>query len=91
MNKPPTAENVAAWMVAELRRAKEIHQQDVVNAISSRFGRQFTYINANGNPAISTDVLKAFRRLSSDFAVWERGQRLWRLRRSYDRPGRQQE
>jgi hypothetical protein len=50
----------------------------------------FTHINENGNMAIRRDVLVAFQRLSGDSVIWERGERMWRKRQSYDEPGRQQ-
>jgi hypothetical protein len=38
---------------------------------------------------INKDVLAAFNKLTPN-AVWDRGERLWRERQSYDKPGRQQ-
>ncbi len=82
---------VAEWMFEELRREKYLYQETVVYDIENKFGNEFVYINENGNLAIDRKVLKAFRELTEDTAVWERGQRLWRFREKYDSPGRQVE
>jgi len=85
-----TREQVAKWMLEELHRVKYLYQETVVYDISSKFGEQFTYINDNGNPAIDRKVLAAFRKLTGDSVIWERGERMWRFREKYDEPGRQQ-
>jgi uncharacterized protein DUF6953 len=81
---------VAAWMVEELDRINFLYQETAVYQIKQRFGSEFTYTNLNGNLAIRRDVLKAFNTLGGDAVVWERGLRVWRKRREYDKPGRQQ-
>lgn len=86
----PSANDVAAWMLDELRQHEYLYQETVVYDIADRFGEQFTYLNDNGNTAIGKDVLAAFRKLSGEQVVWERGQRCWRLRQDHDEPGRQQ-
>ena len=64
---------------------------DIPYEIARRFGEEFTYHNENGNLAIDRRVLKAFRKLTGDSVVWERGERLWRRREGYDQVGRQQD
>ena len=90
MESKVTAHEVAIWMFEEVKRKGELHQADVVGEIESKFGKQFTYANENGNPAIDKKVLAAFRKLSKDSVVWEREDRYWRLRKTDDTPGRQQ-
>jgi hypothetical protein len=85
-----TPKKVAEWMLSELERVKFLHQETVVYAIASNFGKEFTYINQNGNLAIRKDVLDAFKKITGDDVIWESGERMWRKRQSYDRPGRQQ-
>jgi hypothetical protein len=85
-----TPDQVAQWMLDELKRVKYLYQETVVYDISSKFGEQFTYYNDSGNPAIDKKVLSAFRKLTGDVVIWERGQRMWRFRENYDEPGRQQ-
>lgn len=86
-----TAANVAEWMVEELRRVRFLYQDVVVTQIRERFGDEFAYINENGNAAIDRAILAEFRKLTGDDVVWERGERLWRFRESYDPPGRMAE
>lgn len=85
-----TAEDVAKWMMEQVEQ-RYMYQDTIVYQIRSQFGEQFTYVNENGNLAIGKDVLKAFKKLSGDSVIWERGDRCWRKRRPYDRPGRQQD
>jgi uncharacterized protein DUF6953 len=84
-------EQIAAWMVQELERVNSLEQETAVYQIASKFGEEFTYINENGNMAIRRDVLAAFRKLSGDAVVWERGERMWRKREPHDEPTRQQD
>jgi hypothetical protein len=83
-----TAREVARWMKSEMQRQGELIQEDAAQEILERFGKLFTYINDNGNLAISREVLKEFRALTEKTVVWDRGQRLWRPRESTDPPGR---
>lgn len=85
-----TPDQVAEWMLDELKRVKYLDQQSAVYDISSKFGEEFAYNNDSGNPAIDKKVLAAFRKLTGDSVIWERGQRMWRFREGYDEPGRQQ-
>lgn len=85
-----TTEQVAQWMVEELQRVKYLYQQEAVFAIETKFGAKFFYINDAGNPAIDRKVLASFKKLTGNSVVWERGERMWRLREDYDTEGRQQ-
>jgi hypothetical protein len=87
--QPPTPDTVARWMLDQVEAEETLYQEEAVADIESLFGNAFIYENDNGNPAISRAVLKAFRRIS-DEVVWERGERMWRKRESYDDPSRQQ-
>jgi hypothetical protein len=75
-----TAKDVAEWMAAELERTRELDQETAVDRIARLFGKEFTYTNENGNPAIDRRVLKEFRKLSEDYVVWDQGERMWRKR-----------
>lgn len=85
-----SAQDVAAWMASELRQNGALHQETAVGEIASRFGDEFTRINANGNTAIQKNVLDAFNKLTAADVVWIRSERMWRKREDYDTPGRQQ-
>jgi len=81
-----TPHDVAEWMVEEVRRKGELHQEDAAWHIKNHFGENFVYINTNGNLAIDKKVLTEFRKLTEKDIVWVRGDRYWRLRASYDDP-----
>jgi hypothetical protein len=76
-----TAKDVADWMFSRLTASSYLDQEDAVWKIEQQFGKQFVYENANGNPAIDKKVLAEFRKLTTGKAVWERGERSWRLLR----------
>jgi hypothetical protein len=86
----PTADEVAKWMLDELNKVQYLYQQDAVYGIESMFGSAFVYLNDAGNPAIDRKVLAAFKKLTGESVIWERGERLWRKREQYDEPGRLQ-
>ena len=79
---------VAAWMTETVRKQGCLYQEEAAGEIEQRFGGDFLYDNANGNPSIRKDVLAAFRTMTEGWVVWERGERVWRLRENYDPPGR---
>ena len=85
-----SALEVTIWMKETVEKDGFLYQDVAASEIASRFGDSFTYINDNGNLAIDQAVLKEFKKQTGDSAIWERGQRLWRKRESYDLPGRQQ-
>jgi hypothetical protein len=63
-------------------------KEKAVSKIAEKFGKEFTYVNENGNEAIRKDVLSAFRKLTADSIVWGR---YWRTRKQTDKPSRQQD
>jgi len=85
-----TPDDVAKWMLGELQREKYLYQETVVYDIESKFGKDFVYLNDNGNLAISRKILSAFKKLTGDSVIWERAERMWRFREQHDEPGRQQ-
>lgn len=85
-----TAQGVAEWMLSQVMEQGYLYQQTAVWDIEKRFGEEFVYQNENGNQAIASNVLAAFRKLSEDSVVWERSGRNWRKRVARDEPGRRQ-
>lgn len=79
-----TPDEVANWMAEKLKKDKYLYHETVVYQIRSAFGSEFVYINENGNLAIDRRVLLAFRKLTADDVVWERGERMWRRREKHD-------
>jgi hypothetical protein len=86
----PTAKDVADWMAAKLNSEDVLYQQYIVWEIAQKFGDQFTHINNRGGQSISTVVLREFRKLTEDTAIWDRHEKMWRKRADYDLPGRLQ-
>jgi hypothetical protein len=82
--------DVASWMKATIESSSMLYQEIAVAQIRQLFGDEFVYINDAGNFAILKAVLKAFKALTADTVVWDRGERVWRMRQQYDPPGRRQ-
>lgn len=72
-----TAEQVAEWMLSELKDTGKLNQPDAVKHISDTFGEHFIYVNDNGNQSISKDVKKAFKKLHAGRAAWDRDGFFW--------------
>jgi hypothetical protein len=85
-----TPEAVAQWMLSHLEETGLLYQLDAVEEIARTFGTQYTYTNANGNPAIDKHVLQTFKKISADTVVWDRRLIGWRTREPHDEPGRRQ-
>lgn len=86
-----TPEHAAQQMLDDLTRFGWLDQDMAAMNINIAFGGEFTYYNDNFNLAIDKKVLAAFRKLTGDSVVWERGKRRWRFRTKFDKPGRQQD
>jgi hypothetical protein len=89
--KMVTADDVAKWMVQQIHDKRFLYQEEVVHKISRKFGESFTHVKPNGNLAISRIVLRAFKQVSRNSVVWERGERMWRARTDHDSRSRQQD
>ncbi|PZE20789.1 DUF6953 family protein [Paenibacillus xerothermodurans] len=72
-----TADDVAEWMVKEIRFSGILHQSDAVKHIADHFGESFIFLNENGNQSISKDVKKAFRKLHGGRIAWDRDGFFW--------------
>jgi hypothetical protein len=83
MSGDASATSVAEWMAAQLEHSDHLFQETVVQDIVARFGKEFTYVNANGSLGIRKNVLAAFKKLTGDAVVWERRTRVWRKRAGY--------
>lgn len=56
-----TANEVAEWMLEQLKSAGILHQKEAVDYIIRHYGESFIYVNENGNQAISKEVKKYSR------------------------------
>ncbi|MGB2664307.1 MAG: hypothetical protein WAK48_09905 [Candidatus Acidiferrum sp.] len=90
MTSKYTAIEVAEWMREQFNETYYLEQEIAVYTIAEKFGKEFTYDNENGNPAIRKDVLAAFRKLTKKTVIWERDDLRWRKREAGDEKGRQQ-
>lgn len=78
-------------MIAELKRTGYLSQDVVAYELYKKFGSAATYMNDNGNLAISKEVLSLFKKMTGTDVIWSRSDRAWRFRQAYDKPGRQQD
>lgn len=90
MNTDATTNGVATWMLSVVQEYGELSQNNAYYMINKQFGSGFTTITNSGSPSIKGSVLTAFKKISEDTVVWERGQKKWRKREFYDAPGRDQ-
>lgn len=81
-------EDVASWMLSEIKREGCLYQDDVVDHLV-RQADDLLWENADGNLAIKRSVLTAFRRLTEENVVWVRPDRYWRFRVAEDELGRE--
>ncbi|TDF96265.1 DUF6953 family protein [Paenibacillus piri] len=72
-----TADEVAAWMINEVKFAGILYQSDAVERIREKFGESFIYVNENGNTSISKEVKKAFKKLHRGRVAWDRDGFFW--------------
>lgn len=86
------AQAAARWMLAQITdtRNHELYQSDAAEHIEKHFDEDLTYINDNGNLAISKKVLNAFGKISGETVVWENGWKGWRQRTHRDPEGKRQ-
>lgn len=78
---PVTATTIGAWLLSRIETASPqyVYQSQVVNEIRNTFGVEWSYLNKNGNWAISKEVLKEFGKLKYPTIYWERGSQAWHV------------
>lgn len=72
-----SANEVAEWMLNQLKSAGILYQSEAVEYIRNHFGEQFLYVNENGNQSIGKDVKKLFKKMHGGKAAWERDGFFW--------------
>jgi len=75
----------------EILNAKGYLDQEIAAWELVKRDKSLVYHNDAGNLAIDNKVLTAFRKALPIDVVWSRGERHWRFRKPYDRPGRMQD
>ncbi|MFX3635851.1 MAG: hypothetical protein ACE3L7_28155 [Candidatus Pristimantibacillus sp.] len=72
-----TEQEVAAWMVNEIKVKGNLHQSDAIDYIKAQFGEEFVFVNENGHPSLAKEVRKAFRKLHNGQVAWDRDGFFW--------------
>lgn len=72
-----TAQEVAEWMVKEIRSTGTLYQTDAIEYVKTHFSEQFVFVNENGKPSLSKEVKKAFRKLHGGRIAWDRDGFFW--------------
>ncbi|NQX46803.1 hypothetical protein HQN87_15805 [Paenibacillus tritici] len=72
-----TAQEVAEWMVKEIKFTGTLHQTAAIEYVKANFGESFVFVNENGNASLSKEVKKAFRKLHGGRIAWDRDGFLW--------------
>lgn len=72
---------VAKWLLAQIEAVAPRHayQNQLVARIRKDFGTDWSYQNANGNWAISKEVLKEFGKLKYPNLQWHSGSQSWQV------------
>ncbi|MBC7546477.1 hypothetical protein H7171_01895 [Candidatus Saccharibacteria bacterium] len=90
INTGASANSVALWMLSVVEEHGELSQNNAYYLINKQFGSGFTTVTSSGSPSIKGSVLTAFKKISENTIVWERGEKKWRKREFYDASGRDQ-
>lgn len=77
MDMDVTAQQVAEWMVNEIRFRGLLRQEEAIRHIKTHFGPSFVYRNENGNESLDKEVKKAFRKLHGGRVAWDRDGFFW--------------
>ncbi|MGO4533158.1 hypothetical protein AB4Z30_29280 [Paenibacillus sp. 2TAF8] len=72
-----TAQDVAEWMVGEIKFTGTLRQEEAIEYVRTHFGEQFVFVNENGNASLSKEVKKAFRKLHGGRVAWDRDAFMW--------------
>lgn len=77
----PTAASIGKWLFDEIQNKSPqyLYQSDAVAYIIHNFGKEWSYQNENGNPAISKEVIKEFGKLklTDPNIQWHSGSQCW--------------
>jgi hypothetical protein len=71
------AQEAAEWMVREIKFRGNLRQSEAIAHIREHFGDECVFVNENGNPSLSKDVKKAFRKLHGGRIAWDRDGFFW--------------
>ncbi|WP_318627740.1 DUF6953 family protein [Paenibacillus polymyxa] len=78
MDNTPTAEQeIAQWMVAQIREVGTLKQEDAIAYVRSKYGEQYVFISVHGHVSLEKEIKKAFRKLHGGRIAWDRDGFLW--------------
>ncbi|MNJ41154.1 hypothetical protein D3C77_360670 [compost metagenome] len=72
-----SADDVAKWMVQEIKFRGMLRQEEAIAHVKEHFGEEYVFINDKGNPSLSKEVKKAFRKLHGGRVAWDRDGFFW--------------
>ncbi|MDN4134048.1 DUF6953 family protein [Pantoea ananatis] len=82
-------ENILPWMLQVLKKDGCLYQDDVVDYLVKNRAEDLLVENADGNLALSRQILNLFLKHTAEDVVWVKPQRYWRYRVAEDEPGRE--
>lgn len=77
-------EEIAKNMKNRIIKDRYLEQESAAIWLEQIYGKAAVYINQHGNLAINKNVLMAFEEITSKNVVWDKVNKLWRLRESGD-------
>ncbi|HAG3253118.1 TPA: hypothetical protein H2U89_000558 [Salmonella enterica] len=82
-------EQAVHWMIQSLQKDGCLYQDDVVDHLVKTKSEVLLIENADGNLALSRQILTLFMKHTADDVVWVKPRRYWRYRVAEDEPGRE--
>jgi len=71
------SEEIAQWMLTEVKEKGILRQEDVVSHIKDHYGIQYLYVNELGHTSIDKEVKKIFKKLHKGKVAWDRDGFFW--------------
>jgi len=71
------SEEIAQWMLSEVKEKGILRQEDVVSHIKEYYGDQYLYVNELGHTSIDKEVKKLYKKLHNGKAAWDRDGFFW--------------
>ncbi len=72
-----TPQEIAVWLINEIKRKGRLDRDEAVSGIESNFSNRFISLTKEGNKSIAADVLRNFRDLKDDTIAWNVGDQAW--------------
>ncbi|GKJ89907.1 TPA: hypothetical protein MCW73_001753 [Klebsiella pneumoniae] len=82
-------EQAVNWMLIKIQKDGCLYQDDVVDHLVKAKSEELLVENADGNLALSRQILNLFMKHTAEDVVWVKPQRYWRYRVAEDEPGRE--